>query len=125
VREIPDSVWRALRCYAWPGKVRELRNVVERCVLFSEGDAFPERWLQLPGVAFGADATASGPSGESVALPLDGSVSLDEMERRVIQAVLERTDHNTAAAARLLGTTRQTLRYRIQKHGLGSGAAED
>jgi DNA-binding protein Fis len=45
-------------------------------------------------------------------------MSIDDMEKHVIRVVLERCDHNVTAAARILGTTRQTLRYRIQKYEL-------
>jgi DNA-binding NtrC family response regulator len=58
-------------------------------------------------------------AGNRLSIPLDGSMALDEMDRYVIQTALERTDHNVTAAARALGTTRETLRYRIQKYGLG------
>jgi DNA-binding NtrC family response regulator len=126
VRKIPDSVWAALKSYDWPGNIRELRNVVERCVLFAEGESFPEQWLQLPGPALIAARAGGGANGDSLPLPVDGSMSLDEMERQIIRSVLDRTQNNTAAAARLLGTTRQTLRYRIQKHGLATTTeAED
>jgi DNA-binding protein Fis len=47
------------------------------------------------------------------------------MERQIIRAILEQTQNNTTAAARLLGTTRQTLRYRIQKYGLAPEDAGD
>jgi len=53
-----------------------------------------------------------------VRLPLDGPMTLDEMERFIIKTALERSGQNVTAAARSLGTTRQTLRYRIEKHGL-------
>jgi two-component system response regulator AtoC len=119
VRKIPDPVWHRLEQHEWPGNVRELRNVVERCVLFSEGETFPEQWLQLRPDPKAGGAVEVATLGDGVAIPLDGSVSLEEIEKQVIRAVLERTGHNTAAAARLLGTTRQTLRYRIQKYGLG------
>jgi DNA-binding NtrC family response regulator len=121
VRHIPDSVWRALEAYDWPGNVRELRNVVERCVLFSEGETFPEQWLQLPGAAARSEPAEARVEGEVLSVPLDGSISLEEMEREIIRRVLEQTRNNTTAAARLLGTTRQTLRYRIQKYGLADG----
>jgi len=124
VREIPEPVWRALRGYGWPGNVRELRNVIERCVLFSEDSVFPARWLQLPGAAPGPDLDPSATSdGAGVFLPLDGSVSIDEMERTIIETALELSAGNITAAARLLGTTRQTLRYRVQKHAAGEGEA--
>jgi DNA-binding NtrC family response regulator len=117
VRKIPDLVWAALRAHDWPGNVRELRNVVERCVLFSDGDTFPDQWLQLPGKA-GVSAAAT--NGATLSVPIDGSVSLEEIEKSVIRAVLERTGNNVTEAARRLGTTRQTLRYRIQKYELTS-----
>ena len=49
-------------------------------------------------------------------VPFDGSLSLDDIEKLVIENVLERSQFNVSAAARILGTTRQTLRYRIEKH---------
>lgn len=127
VREIPEEAWQALRAYDWPGNVRELRNVIERCVLFSEGPVFPVRWLQLPGrVDGGASAQVEG---DVLSLPLDGSMSLEDMDRYIVQTALERTGYNITAAARNLGTTRQTLRYRAQKYELKSpesdAASED
>jgi DNA-binding NtrC family response regulator len=118
IRVIPDSFWERLRSYDWPGNVRELRNVLERSVLLSEGGVLSGRWLQLE--RSGPSSAASQAVGEEDQLrfPLDGSVSIEQMERRIVEAALERSSHNTTAAARLLGTTRQTLRYRIQKYGL-------
>jgi DNA-binding NtrC family response regulator len=120
VRVIPDPVWSRLFAHDWPGNVRELRNVVERCVLFAEGEVFPAQWLHLERDAAGQQEERAAFDGRHLALPLDGSMSLAEMDRRIIQAALERSNHNATAAARLLGSTRQTLRYRIQKYGLKS-----
>jgi two-component system, NtrC family, response regulator AtoC len=53
-------------------------------------------------------------------LPLDGSVSLDDMEVKIISAALERTGYSVAGAARLLGTSRETVRYRVNKYRLKS-----
>jgi DNA-binding NtrC family response regulator len=118
VRIVPDGVWKRLRAYRWPGNVRELRNVIERCVLLSEDDRFPEQWLQLSQEASPAPHEPPAEETDAVRVPLDGSMSLDDVEKHVIQAAMERCDHNVTAAARMLGTTRQTLRYRIQKYGL-------
>jgi DNA-binding NtrC family response regulator len=110
-------VWDTLRRHAWPGNIRELRNVVERCVLFAEDEHFPAQWLQLDG-----PVSAARPSdlvdGDRILIPLDGSIALDDMDRLVIETALARNDHNVTATARVLGTTRETLRYRIQKYGL-------
>ena len=128
VRVIPDVVWERLRAYGWPGNVRELRNVIERSVLLSEGPVLPDRWLQLQ-AAPGRVGATGGPAaaGESpgdisdparVVFNLDGTESLDDLEERVLRRALELSEGNVSAAARRLGITRQTLRYRIEKYGL-------
>lgn len=117
VRTVPDEAWRQLRAHEWPGNVRELRNVIERCVLFSEGPSLPVQWLQLRGPLPSA-ANASPVPKEGLYIPLDGSMNLDDMDHHIIQTALERSGHNIAAAARALGTTRETLRYRIRKYGI-------
>ncbi len=115
VKVIPTPVWERLQAHHWPGNVRELRNVVERCVLFAEGDVFPKEWLQLQ-----ATPQAQQPTVEDgwLRLPLDGGMALEDMDRYIIKSALERHGYNVLATARALGTTRETLRYRIQKYGL-------
>ena len=118
VREIPDTVWARLEAHDWPGNVRELRNVVERCVLMSEDAVFPVGWLHLqddPGAA-----QALPPDVPHVVIPLDGSMSLDEIEQRVIKTALDLCNDNVTGASRLLRSTRETLRYRVDKYGLRS-----
>ncbi|MGH8477773.1 MAG: sigma-54-dependent transcriptional regulator [Methylococcales bacterium] len=119
VRIIPDTVWDRLRSYEWPGNVRELRNVIERCVLFSDDAVFPIEWLQLPGQTTEVHRSMTTESiAQGLTIPLDGRMNLDDMDRYIIQNALERTQFNITAAARALGTTRETLRYRIRKYGL-------
>jgi DNA-binding NtrC family response regulator len=120
VRALSESAWERLRRHSWPGNVRELRNVIERGVLLSEDEGFPERWIQLPDEGAEAPRAEVTCSGDVLCLPFDGSMSLDDLEKHVIRTALERTRYNVAAAARLLGVTRQTLRYRIQKYDLRS-----
>jgi len=115
VKNISQQAWRNLKSYDWPGNVRELRNVLERCVLLATDENFPEQWLQLPNVS---SPTPVQQNENGIFLPLDGSLSLQDMEKFLIQEVLNRTDENVTAAARMLGTTRETLRYRVQKYNL-------
>jgi DNA-binding NtrC family response regulator len=128
VKDIPDEVWDKLKTHYWPGNVRELRNVIERCVLFSDGATFPGQWLQLPGKhthtglleqGYKVDTRSQAEAGEQgIYLPLDGNMALDDMDRFIIKTALERADNNLTAAARALGATRETLRYRVRKYNL-------
>jgi two-component system, NtrC family, response regulator AtoC len=118
VSNIPDSAWQAILAYDWPGNIRELRNVLERCVLLAHDQNLPIEWLQLqkphtqPAIGNPSDHQ------QGLVIPLDGSLSLRDMEKFIIQEALNRCDANVTAAARMLGTTRETLRYRVQKYHL-------
>jgi len=121
VHIVPPEVWTALREHDWPGNVRELRNVIERCVLLSDTPTLAAHWLQLRASREDVMSDPIVPNGRrSLQFPLDGSLSLDDMERKIVSEALERSDHNVTAAARLLGTSRETLRYRVNKYGLKS-----
>jgi len=124
VKVVPAHIYEKLRAYNWPGNVRELRNVVERAVLLSDSELFPKQWLQLNN---GLEQDDDGPhmDGNRLVIPLDGSMALDEMDSYIIQTALERNRFNVTAAARALGTTRETLRYRIQKYRLHTEAEVD
>ncbi len=117
-REVPGITGDAMSkmdAYAWPGNVRELRNVVERLVLLGPADVI--RVEDLPNeIRWGR--TSSAEAGCPFDLPEEG-VSLDAVERGLIQQALDRTGGNQSAAARLLGLTRYQLRYRVDKHNLG------
>jgi DNA-binding NtrC family response regulator len=124
VKVIPEEVYRRMRRYDWPGNVRELRNVVERAVLLADGEVFPDQWLQLGG-ALARPAEGPVVDGNRVIIPLDGSMALDEMDSYIIQTALQKSGYNVTATARALGTTRETLRYRIQKYKLRTVAGTD
>ena len=120
VTKISQEAWDRLKQHDWPGNVRELRNVIERCVLFAEDADFPVQWLQLGSNQQRGVLTnrASAEADEIIHLPLDGSMALDDMDSFIIKTALERAGNNLTAAARALGTTRETLRYRVRKYQL-------
>lgn len=118
VKRVPRTVRALLKAYDWPGNVRELRNVVERSVLLSTGEDLPAEWLQIRP----AGVPSQSASGDVVTLPLDGSVSFEAMEKLIIEGALRRDGYNVTAAARRLGLTRETLRYRIGRHELQKDA---
>lgn len=109
----------ALRRYRWPGNVRELRNLVERAVLLSEGEAITAQTLALPQLS---PAFAPAPTAHEVSF-LD--LSLAEAEQKLIEHALEVTQGNISEAARRLGVTRMTLRYRMNKYRLGGEHLQD
>jgi DNA-binding NtrC family response regulator len=117
IRNVPESVWSILRAYDWPGNVRELRNAIERCVLLSDTHMLAGEWLQFP-TSRNSEIVEKVRAGQSIDLPLDGSVSLEEMEKMILTVALERSNHSVSAAARLLGSSRETIRYRVNKFGL-------
>ena len=125
VRQVPEKVWSILEAYTWPGNVRELRNVIERAVLLSASDVLPLEWIELQRPAGGRPNQHTGAEGDWVHLPLDGTMALDDMDRFIIETALKRHDYNVMATARALGTTRETLRYRVQKYGLLREKARD
>jgi len=119
VSEIPAAVWERLENYAWPGNVRELRNVVERCVLFATDHRLPVEWLQLGSAApVVAGAGKAAIEDGRLCLPLDGSMGLDDMVGRIIEAMLRCHGNNVAETSRVLKTTREKVRYRIEKYNI-------
>ena len=111
---LDEAALRALRQHGWPGNVRELRNVIERAVLLGNAPHLGAADLGLvPGMPQYTDALAI----ESGAGFANGA-SLEAMERQHLVAALEQAGWNVTKAARALQISRDTLRYRIEKHGL-------
>jgi DNA-binding NtrC family response regulator len=120
----PDAL-RALEQHDWPGNVRELRNLIEQTVLLAKHNdlaaadlAFPVAMRQRPEAPQPAAAEAE----------IETVMDLTKMERDMVVQVLERTNWNVTRSARILGISRDTLRYRMEKHGLQrstQGASSD
>jgi len=102
----------ALMAHDWPGNVRELRNVLERAVLLQRSGALTASSLMLAHTTRTA-APAQGGSTEP-----QGAVSLDAVEREHLLRALTQCKWNVTQSAKLLGISRDTLRYRIERHGL-------
>ncbi|MFQ5415411.1 MAG: sigma-54-dependent transcriptional regulator [Myxococcota bacterium] len=98
--------------YPWRGNVRELRNVIERACLLGSGEGLGAEvfrtLLKTPSEA---------PESGHFTLP-EGGVDLLEVERGLIESAMERAKGNRSQAARLLGVSRDTLRYRLEKFDL-------
>ncbi len=103
----PDAL-QALQRHPFPGNVRELENILERAITLCEGDQLSARDLQLPEVNTEPTGRTSKPLGDM----------LGDIERQAIIKALEETRWNRTAAARKLGMSLRSLRYRLSKLGL-------
>ena len=96
-----------LQTYPWPGNIRELRNVIERVVLLSRGTGQEIRAQDLP--------LATAPS--TSRLPVGATVTLMDLERQHLDAVLAQTHWHQGNAAKLLGISSKTLYRKIREYG--------
>jgi DNA-binding NtrC family response regulator len=118
-RSLSHDAEAAIARYSWPGNIRELANTMERTVLFSDADPVSIEQLGLPTGPPGVGHVAIAPSGDvRIDFP-DTGLSLEAVERALLVRALEKASGNQSAAARLLGVSRDTLRYRMDKFGLG------
>ena len=130
VRRLDPRARALLLDYPWPGNVRELSHVIERAVLWSRGDTLDLEHLALSRWANGEEpptaerTTQDQPPAASTAagqppagLPSTGT-DLERWEKAMIEQALRESDGNQTKAAARLGITRDTLRYRLKKHGL-------
>jgi DNA-binding NtrC family response regulator len=111
VRSITEEAIQKLMAYHWPGNVRELENIIERSLVLSTGERLDAADIHLDSaqrVRQQASADAFLPEG----------MSLDEYEQSIIREALRRAAGNKSQAARLLGLTRNALRYRLSQMGL-------
>ncbi|SMP71619.1 sigma-54-dependent transcriptional regulator [Anoxynatronum buryatiense] len=102
--------------HPWKGNVRELENYIERLVILSPTDDVQEVDLPTPGTT-GTSGTSDTKKDSGIQLPEEG-ISLDELEKNLILQALEKTGNNQTKSAQLLGISRHTLMYRMDKHGI-------
>lgn len=109
--EISKAALDALSGYSFPGNVRELENILERAMALSSGDIIDVADLQLAPDAAGDDG-----GGTRAGETLDDMIN--RVESAAILDALAKTGGNRTAAARLLGVTFRSLRYRIERLGI-------
>jgi len=99
-----------LIAHDWPGNVRELRNAIEQAVLLAPGEVIEAEQFNL--------RAAPAPAESAGAAPPD--LRLDRVERDLLLKALQATHWNVTRAAKLLGVSRDTLRYRMEKFSLAA-----
>jgi two-component system response regulator AtoC len=135
-----------LKSHNWPGNIRELRNVLQRAIVFHEPREITAAQIEIESMPTQAPRLSAEPQrpaldGARVSAPADihsdhddavpesqaidsnfvlpeTGVRLEALERSLLTQALEKARNNQTRAAQLLGISRHTLRYRLEKHGL-------
>ncbi len=110
VTSLSRDAWKKLESYSFPGNIRELENILERAMIFCEGEVLQEEDLELQPPALTDKQAPSG--GENTVK------TLKELERDSIRAALHRWEGNRSKAAAELGISRRTIINKIQEYGL-------
>ncbi len=123
---IDPAAMAVMQAYDWPGNVREMRNLIERAMLLSGSgrltvDGLPTELL-TPAIVAGSDAETNP---EPLVVLGPKGVDIARVERLLVEKAMEQADGNQTRAAKLLGLSRDQLRYRLQKFGLLKAGAEE
>ncbi|MEN8179935.1 MAG: sigma-54 dependent transcriptional regulator [Pseudomonadota bacterium] len=108
---LKSGALKKLQHYAFPGNVRELENILERAVTLCDGGSLEVEDISLPKAS--REASSSLQNNE---IPLGDK--MEEVERQAITQALEETRWNRTAAAKRLGMSLRSLRYRLEKLGI-------
>lgn len=111
IETITPPALKLLMDYHWPGNVRQLENTIERAVALSSDDVIDADDIHLDSLSKAAGATATGSF-------LPEGMTLEQWEDEMIREALRRAQGNKSQAARLLGLSRNALRYRLSKIGV-------
>jgi len=112
VRKMSKETKHFFMVYGWPGNVRELKNVIERAMILGEGDSLLLEHLPMEIVNRNQEQIMTGFN-----LPPEG-ISMEKLEESLVRKALIMTCGNQTKSATLLGISRDSLRYRMQKFGI-------
>ena len=138
IKGLTEESTKLLLKHDWPGNVRELKNAIERAMILEDENMLRPDYLPFAVgkrtvgmTAFEASSTGNGAKdlGSGRSLPKlsipDGGTSLEEVERAFVEMALTQANGNQTQAARLLDISRDALRYKLKKFGLGHAEEED
>jgi two-component system, NtrC family, response regulator AtoC len=118
-REISEDAIAVLESYDWPGNVRELQSTIERAVLLYDGEEIKPMHLHISAPWDTCETSKTASVGKQDAVTIDLSqagLDLQEVESKVIKAVLDKFDGHKSKAAAFIGIARNSLRNKIRKN---------
>jgi DNA-binding NtrC family response regulator len=110
IRGVTPQALQILKSFYWPGNVRELENIVQRAATFAGGS-----WIEAGDIQLDTEPTRANGIDSGFLPP---GMTLDQWEDEMIREALRRSGGNKSQAARLLGLSRNALRYRLSKIGV-------
>jgi DNA-binding NtrC family response regulator len=120
LRALSPAAMDRLLAHSWPGNVRELENTIERSLVLTSSEVLQpgDIRIEAPRNSHSSNATQQLPV-------LPEGETLDHWEQLIIKEALRRANNNKSQAARMLGLTRNALRYRLSQMGLDSATPDD
>jgi len=112
IATVRPDFYAALEAHDWPGNVRQLRNIVESAVLLSPGGVLTADSVALPG------SPAHPAAAEPGALSIPDGMTLEQLERAVLENKLRQNAGNRTLTADQLGLSRRTIQRKIKEHHL-------
>lgn len=116
-QRLKPEAYEKLLAHSWPGNVRELENVIERSLLLAVDKSLSAADIRI-------DLAPNKAAAKDGGMFLPAGMTLDEYEQSILREALRRSNGNKSQAARLLGITRNALRYRLSQMGLGDAGDE-
>jgi len=113
ITTVRPDFYAVLETYDWPGNVRQLRNIVESAVLLSPSGVLSAESVTLPGGAARSPAAAAPGT-----LAIPSNMTLEQLERAVLESRLQQNAGNRTVTADQLGLSRRTIQRKIKEHNL-------
>ena len=125
-KEISPAAMDRLLSHPWPGNVRELENTIERSLVLASQEVLQPADMRIEQPRRGPNSAAglAGAAGQQTPLLPEGE-TLEHWEQMIIKEAMRRASNNKSQAARMLGLTRNALRYRLSQMGLESATEDD
>jgi len=115
---ISEESIKLLTEYHWPGNIRELKNVIEQAILLTADEVISPKHFTFSNLNLTGSVSSASSASESIRKISLNSLKLEDIEKNTVISALNETAWNVSLAAKLLGVSRDVLRYRIRRYDL-------